>query len=488
MSSLASPTAELAKPAQNLIGGEWQEVRGHDTYEDRSPSDPSLMVGIVPLSTDDDAVAAIAAAAGAAPEWAALPAAARGAILNRAAGVIERDQERIATLMSREMGKPLREARGETLRAAAILRFFGAEGQRPTGARWEQSASGAPVYTVRRPLGVIALITPWNFPLAIPTWKLAPALAYGNTAILKLAQPAPLTGLELARALDEAGLPAGVLNVLLGSGSRVGPVLIDHPQVDAISFTGSETVGHGIRDRATVLGKKVQLELGGQNPLIVMDDAPLTRAAGAAVAGAFWSAGQKCTATRRILVHERVYDAFLETLREQTGRAVVGDAEDAATEVGPLVSEAQLDDVVAGIDRGRGEAQLLAGGERLDRTGWFVAPTIFADAAPDAFLSCEEIFGPVTTVSRVGDLDEAIARANDVRFGLSASIFTGSIATAHAFAARAQAGMLHINSQTAGAEIHVPFGGIKSSAWGPHEQGTAAVEFYTDQITVYEDA
>jgi aldehyde dehydrogenase (NAD+) len=486
---MAAPSSELASVAgANLIDGHWQQGAGAGGFDVLNPSTPSDVLASVQACDDSDVDAAVGAAAAAAAAWRSTPAAVRGAILTRAAAIIDSDVEAIAALMSREMGKPLREARGETARAAAILRYYGGECWRPVGQLYEQSTTGAPVYTLRRPLGVVALITPWNFPLAIPTWKLAPALAYGNAVVLKLAQPASLTGLALARALDAAGLHAGVLNVLLGSGSMVGPRLTSHPDVAAISFTGSEATGLGVRDAATHNGKRMQLELDGQNPLIVMADADIERAAAAACAGAFWSAGQKCTATRRILIQDGAYDRFAQALLAAASAAKVGDASDPETEVGPIVSEDQLSEVLEGVERGRGEgATLLAGGERQQRPGWFLPPTIFESAGSEAFLSREEIFGPVTTLYRFDSLEEALALANSVRFGLSASIFTSGLAAAREFVGGVAAGIVHVNSQTAGADVHVPFGGVKSSGFGPHEQGQAAAEFYTEQITVYED-
>jgi alpha-ketoglutaric semialdehyde dehydrogenase len=423
------------------------------------------------------------------PRWSATPAAKRGAILTRAAAVIEARVEEIAQDMTREMGKPLRESRLEAARAAQIFRFFAGEGWRPLGEMFEQSATGSAVYTRRRPLGVVGLITPWNFPAAIPAWKTAPALAYGNTVVLKLAQDSPLTGLHLVRALEEAELPEGVLNVVIGSGSQVGEPLVADPRVSAISFTGSVPVGHGVRERAIGLGKRVQLELGGHNPLIVDEDAKLDAAVEAAYIGAFWSAGQKCTATRRIYVHAAIYEDFRARMLERMAEGKVGDPADPLTEVGPLVNESQFEDVLAGIARGREEGgTVLAGGERADPEAYLIAPTLFEDVADDAFLSCEEVFGPVTTLYRFGSLDEAIDRANSVRFGLSAAVFTTSLATATRCVNELQAGILHVNSQTAGAEVHVPFGGTKASGYGPHEQGRAAMQFYTEQVTVYQDA
>jgi aldehyde dehydrogenase (NAD+) len=312
---------------------------------------------------------------------------------------------------------------------------------------------------------------------------------YGNTVVLKLAQEAPLTGLHIAAAFDEASIPDGVLNVVIGRGSEVGTPLVEHPQVRAISFTGSVAVGHQVRDEATALGKRVQLELGGQNPLIVMADADLDRAVEAAYAGAFWSAGQKCTATRRIYVESSVYDQFRAGLLDRIERGKVGDPADPETEVGPLVNEQQLNDVLAAVERGKKEGgTVLTGGERIDDEAYLVAPTLFENVADDAMLSCEEVFGPVTSLYRFDTLDEAIARANSVEFGLSASIFTTNLRSTDQFVKRLEAGVLHVNSQTAGADVHVPFGGIKGSGFGPHEQGRAALEFYTEVVTVYQDA
>ncbi len=479
----------IAPGAANFVAGEWTAARGGRTYERHNPWRPSEVVGEFPSSSAEDVDAAVAAAAGAFPEWSRLPAAKRGAILTRAAAVIDSRVEDIAQDMTREMGKPLRESRLEAARMAQILRFFAGEGWRPVGQMYEQSLTGGAVYTRRRPLGVVGLITPWNFPAAIPAWKTAPALAYGNTVVLKLAQDSPLTGLHLVRALEEAELPEGVLNVIIGRGSEVGEPLVSDPRVPAISFTGSVPVGHGVRDAAASLGKRVQLELGGHNPLIVAEDAKLDAAVTAAYVGAFWSAGQKCTATRRIYVQDGIYDEFRDRLLKRIDEGKVGDPADPDTEVGPIVNEAQFDSVMEGIARGRDEGgMIIAGGERADPDAYLIAPTVFENVADDAFLSCEEVFGPVTTLYRYGSLDDAIERANAVRFGLSAAVFTTNLATATRCVDELQAGIIHVNSQTAGAEVHVPFGGIKQSGYGPHEQGRAAIEFYTEEVTVYQDA
>jgi acyl-CoA reductase-like NAD-dependent aldehyde dehydrogenase len=478
-----------ARPAgRNYVAGEWRPAISGDTYEKHNPMRPAELVATLASSDQADVAAAVAAADAAFAAWAALPMAKRAGYLSAAAASLDARAEQIAEDMTAEMGKPLREARGETARAAQILRYAASQAFLPVGELFEQSATGATVSTQRRPLGVVGLITPWNFPIAIPVWKLAPALVYGNTVVLKLAYEAPLTGLHVAQAFADAGLPAGVLNILTGRGSTVGAAIVGDPRVRALSFTGSVATGHSVREEATRLGKRVQLELGGHNPLLVLADADLDRAADAAYAGAFWSAGQKCTATRRIYVQDEAYDAFKERLLARIDRGKVGDPADPDTEVGPIVNEQQFDEIMAAIERGRAEGgRVLTGGSRADEEAYLIPPTVFEGVRDDAFLSCEEVFGPVTSLYRFSDLDEAMRRANAVEFGLSAAIFTSNLAAATRFQNEAQAGLIHVNSQTAGAEVHVPFGGIKGSGFGPHEQGRAALEFYTDVVTIYVD-
>lgn len=471
---------------RNYVGGEWREPAS--TYLKRNPTRPSEAVGEFADSSEADAAAAVTAAEAAFEGWAALPLARRAGYLEAAAESLTSRSEQIAHDMALEMGKPIREARGEVARAATILRYAASEAFRPVGQHFEQAATGSQVSTRRRPIGVVGLITPWNFPIAIPVWKLAPALIHGNTVVLKLAFEAPLTGLHIATAFADAALPAGVLNVLTGRGATAGAALVRDPRVCAISFTGSVATGHSVRDEATKLGKRVQLELGGQNPMIVMADADLERAVEAAFAGAFWSAGQKCTATRRIYVQADAYERFRERFLARIEQARVGDPLDPETEVGPIVNEAQLDAVLAAIERATQEGgSLLAGGKRADGDGYLLAPTVFEAVRDDAFLSCNEVFGPVVSLYRFETLDEAMRRANAVPFGLAAAIFTTDLAAATRFTNESQAGLIHVNSQTAGADVHVPFGGIKDSGFGPHEQGQAAVEFYTDQVTIYVD-
>ena len=476
-------------PARNWVDGEWRESASGETYEKRNPWRPSVVTGVYPASGAEDAQAAVNAARDAFPGWAALPAGQRAGFFFKAAAALEARSEQIAQDMTAEMGKPLRESRGEAARTAAILRFSAGEAFRSVGEVFEPSVGNQRLWTIRRPLGVVALITPWNFPAAIPVWKLAPALIYGNTVVLKLGYEAPRTGLHIAECFAEAGLPAGVLNVLTGAGSKVGAELVRNDHVSAISFTGSVPVGRSVRDEATARNCRVQLELGGHNPLIVMADAEIERAVEASYAGAFWSAGQKCTATRRIYVEDEIYGDFRAKLLARIAAGKVGDPADAATEVGPVVNESAMDDILAAIERGKSEGgTAIVGGERVDDEGYLIAPTVFEGVGDEAYLSCEEVFGPVTSLYSFTSLDEAIGRANGVEFGLSAAIFTRDLHAVQRFTSELQAGILHVNSPTPGADVHVPFGGIKGSGWGPHEQGRAAIEFYTELVTVYQDA
>ncbi len=476
-------------PARNYVGGEWRESTAGETYEKCNPWRPSQVTGVYPASTAEDARVAIDAARDAFTAWASLPAGQRAAFFGKAASAIEARAEQVAQDMTAEMGKPLREARLETLRAATILRYAAGEAWRPIGEQYEPSVPDQRLYTLRRPLGVVGLITPWNFPIAIPVWKLAPALIYGNTVVLKVGYEAPRTGLHIAECFADAGLPPGVLNVLTGSGSKAGAEIVSNPGVRAISFTGSVSVGRSVRAEATARDCRVQLELGGHNPLMVTAAAELDRAVEAVYAGAFWSAGQKCTATRRVLVQDSVYETFREKLLARVTAGKVGDPADPEVEVGPVVNETALEEILGAIERARADgATVLAGGERADVEGYLIAPTVFEGLADNAELSCEEVFGPVTSLYRYSTFDEAITRANAVRFGLSASIFTRDLRETQRFTNEIEAGIIHVNSQTAGADVHVPFGGVKGSGWGPHEQGRAAIDFYTETVTVYQDA
>jgi acyl-CoA reductase-like NAD-dependent aldehyde dehydrogenase len=473
----------------NLIGGDWVPAITGRTYERRNPAAPSELVGHFPDSGRADVDAAAGAAQSAFAAWSACRGAERAAVLVAAAGLALERADEIARDMTRETGKPLREARAEAARLATTLRYFAADGWFPRGEVYGQSQTAGHVYTLRRPVGVVGLITPWNFPVAIPAWKLAPALVAGNTVVLKPSEEAPVSAIHLARCLVDAGLPPGVLNVVIGRGAEAGAELVARPEVRAISFTGSAEVGRRVREDATALGKRVQLELGGQNPMVVMADADLRRAVEAAYAGAFFAAGQKCTATRRIFVQQDIYDEFRERLLERMSRAVIGDPTDPCTELGPLINRRQYAAVLQAIEQGRRQGgELLTGGEHGDDDGYFVSPTVFENVDDAAELARGEVFGPVASLFCFATLDEALARANGVEYGLSASIFTSALATAQRFVGAVQAGVIHVNSTTTGAEVHVPFGGIKASGWGPNEQGRAAIEFYTDVATIYLDA
>jgi alpha-ketoglutaric semialdehyde dehydrogenase len=479
--------AVAAEQFKNYVGGEWTDAASGETFESKVPATGETL-GTFPRSTAEDVDRAVAAAKAAFEEWRLVPAPERGNVLFRFARLLEEQKDELTELMSREMGKVLAEAGGDVQEAIDMSVYMAGEGRRLFGHTTPSELRDKFQMSVRMPVGVVGAITPWNFPIAIPAWKLAPALIYGNTVVLKLAYEAPRTGLHIAEAFAEAELPAGVLNVLTGRGSTAGAALVSDPRVRAISFTGSVATGHSVRDEATKHGKRVQLELGGHNPLIVTADADVGRAVEAAYAGAFWSAGQKCTATRRIYVQDAVYDTFKEQLLARVERGKVGDPLDPDVEVGPIVNETQFDEIVEAIERGKRDGgSVLTGGERVDDEAYLIAPTVFEGVADDAFLSCEEVFGPVTSLYRYSTLDEALRRANDTEFGLAAAIFTSNLADAARFQNEAQAGLLHVNSQTAGADVHVPFGGIKSSGFGPHEQGRAAIEFYTETVTIYVD-
>ena len=486
MTEMLSATA-----ARNFVGGDWSESASGETYEKHNPWRP--VRGHRRLRRVDGrgrAARPSTPRARRSPAWAGLPRRRARRSSSRRRTRSRRRVEQIAQDMTAEMGKPLREARMEAARAAAILRYSAGEAFRPAGEVFEPSVANQTLYTRRRPLGVVGLITPWNFPIAIPVWKLAPALIYGNTVVLKLGYEAPRTGLHIAECFAEAGLPAGVLNVLTGAGSKVGAELVANRgrARDLVHRLGAGRPR--VRDEATARNCRVQLELGGHNPFIVMADAELDRAAEAAFAGAFWSAGQKCTATRRILVQDvrlrRVPREAARADRRGQGRRSVR-----SRDRGRAGRRARA---VRGHPRGdrararRRAARSPPAARRGDDDAYLIAPTVFENVADDAFLSCEEVFGPVTSLYRFSTLDEALERANAVEFGLSAAIFTRDLHATQRFANELQAGILHVNSQTAGADVHVPFGGLKGSAWGPHEQGRAAMEFYTETVTVYQDA
>ncbi|MCW2951919.1 MAG: Aldehyde Dehydrogenase, partial [Conexibacter sp.] len=430
------------------------------------------------------------AAAAAAPGWRRTPGPARGEILHRAAAVLAERVASVGEELAREEGKTLAEGRGEVARGVQILRWFAGEASQPVGDVLPSANATTFIWSERVPLGVTCIITPWNFPVAIPIWKLAPALAFGNTVVWKPSELTPLCAVRVAEALQEAGLPAGVLNVVHGEPAEIGAAVTDDERIDGLSFTGSTGVGRAIQRRVIERGVKVQLELGGKNPVIVLDDADVGQAVEQTLRGAMMSSGQKCTATSRALVLPGIADAFTEALVARVAALRVGDPLDPATNIGPVVSAAQRDRVLGYLDVAAQEGHALAVGGRdavPPGDGYFVAPTVYRDVDPASRLGQEEVFGPVLGLIPVGSLEEAVTVANGVSYGLSASIFTRDIARAFAFVREVEAGMLHVNSETAGAEPQVPFGGMKASSSHSREQGKAAVHFYTETKTVYLD-
>ncbi len=468
--------------AANLING--QERQGEEALAVYNPSRYDHVIGTIPRSSAADVADAVAAADQARTIWRNAGAMARGNALFSAARIIEAHRDELAILAATEMGKPIGEARGEALRAAAILRYYAGEGARSVG---EVIPAGNPKtlqYTTRDPVGVIAVITPWNFPLAIPMWKIAPALAYGNTVVIKPAELASLSAYQML-ALILSCFPEGVLNVVIGRGREAGEALIRHPRVDAITFTGSSAVGSHIAEVAASRGVKYQLEMGGKNPVIVAEDADLASAVELTVSGAMRSAGQKCTATSRVIVMSSVHSVFRDALVERVRQLKTGDPLDAETYLGPVVSASQKESVMSFVeDAKRSGGRLLIGGNLPDLPGHFVLPTIFDDVSADAPIAQEEVFGPVVAIVSAASLDEAIAVANSVRYGLSASVFTKSLSTALEVVDRLDAGMVRVNEETAGVEYQAPFGGKKESSSHSREQGRAAIEFFTETKTV----
>ncbi|HEY8383588.1 MAG TPA: aldehyde dehydrogenase family protein [Microvirga sp.] len=474
--------------ARNYIGGEW--VKASQAAPDLNPSNTNDVVGEFPRGSRADAERAIAAARHAFPAWSRTTPQERHDILKRIGDELLARKDEIGRLLSREEGKTLAEGIGETVRAGQIFLFFSGECLRMAGDKLASVRPGVDVEVTREGIGVVGLITPWNFPIAIPAWKIAPALAYGNTVVFKPADLVPATAHALSEIIVRSGLPAGVFNLVMGRGSEVGQTLLEHRHVNAISFTGSVPTGR--RVAAACVGsdpmKKVQLELGGKNPLVVVDDADLKVAVECAVNGAFFSTGQRCTASSRIIVTDGIHDRFVAAVTERMSGLVIDDALKPGTHIGPVVDQNQLEQDLSYIRIGRDEgATLAAGGEQLKREtpGFYLAPALFIDVDPKMRISREEIFGPVATVTRVRDYEEALELANDTEFGLSAGICTTSLKIANHFKRNAEAGMVMVNLPTAGVDYHVPFGGRKGSSYGPREQGRYAAEFYTTVKTAY---
>lgn len=468
--------------AHNLIDG--QEVGTIEREEVRNPARLEEVLGSIPRSAERDVEAAAVAARQALGGWRGMGSMARGNLLFKAAEVLEAHVDELAQLAAKEMGKPIFESRGEALRAVAILRYYGGEGTRPIGDVIPSSNAAVLQYTRRDPLGVVGIITPWNFPLAIPMWKIAPALAYGNTVVFKPAELSSLTAYRMLSLIHPL-FPPGVLNMVIGRGQEVGEALVAHADVNGISFTGSSAVGRRIARIAGDRGAKVQLEMGGKNPVIVAEDADLDLAVELTVSGAMRSAGQKCTATSRVIVMEGIRPAFGRALAKRVQELPVGDPLDPSTFVGPVVSRAQHEKVLGFIRQAREEYPILAGDDRpVDASGYYVAPTVFDEVRPEAPLAQEEIFGPVVAVIPTSTLEQAIQIANGVRYGLSASVFTRSLKTAMLAVDALEAGMVRVNEETAGVEYQAPFGGVKASSSHSREQGRAAIDFYTETKTV----
>ena len=476
----------------NFINGQWIKSGSTKKVANINPADIDDVIGEIPLATRDEARAAVAAAANAFHSWRSTPAPARGRIVAQAARLMEQHKEELAQILTREEGKTIAESRGELQRSINVADFCAGESRRLNGETIQSELPLNFAYTIKQPLGVVACVTPWNFPVAIPVWKIAPALVAGNTVVFKPASLTPATAVRIVELFAEAGIPEGVLNLILGSGSEAGDEIINHPAVKAISFTGSNGVGIRLYEQASRRGAKVQCEMGGKNPVVVMEDADMDLAVESTAQGAFGSSGQRCTATSRAVVVDQIADEFVDRIIKRANAMRLGAGADPRTEMGPSVDESQFNTVLRYIDSGREDgATLVCGGSRatgngLDK-GYFVRPTVFDRVTPDMRIAREEIFGPVLSVLRVKDFDEAMAVANDCEYGLSSSIFTNDAARIFRFVDEIETGMTHVNSPTTGGEAHIPFGGTKGTGIGDREQGSTALDFYTELKVVYVD-
>jgi acyl-CoA reductase-like NAD-dependent aldehyde dehydrogenase len=476
----------MLKQFPNYIGGKW--VPGASWTANRNPSDLADVIGEYAQADAEQTNAAVLAADRVSAAWSVSSIQDRANILDKAGADILARKEELGRLLAREEGKTLPEGIGETVRAGHIFKFFAGEALRLAGEKLPSVRPGVEVEITREPVGVVGLITPWNFPIAIPAWKIAPALAFGNTVVFKPAQWTPGCAWALAEILAGAGLPAGVFNLVMGSGSIVGETIVNHPRVAAISFTGSMDVGREIARKAVSRMAKFQLEMGSKNPLVVVDDADLPTAVNVAVQGAYFSTGQRCTASSRFIVTDGIHDRFVGALTERLSSLNIDNALTPGTDIGPVVERPQLEQDLEYISVGQREgARLAVGGERLKRAtdGYYLAPALFVDATRTMRISREEIFGPVACVIRAKNYDDALAIANDTDTGLSSGIVTTSLKYASHFKRHAQAGMVMVNLPTAGVDYHVPFGGRKGSSYGPREQGRYAAEFYTTIKTAY---
>ena len=476
----------------NFIDGQWREPSGATYLPDINPADTKEVVAESPSSTAAEAAMAVEAAERAYPDWRATPAPKRGQLLYRVQRRMEARRHELAEVLTREEGKTLTESNGEIQRAINVVEFYAGEGRRLLGETIPSELPNNFCYTVREPIGPLALITPWNFPVAIPIWKLAPAIACGNTVVLKPASLTPLSAGLIADIFSECDAPPGLINVIYGSGREIGEALLSHPAIKGVSFTGSNEVGSKLYSTSAVNGIKCQCEMGGKNPIVVLDDADLDLATKSAVQGAYGSTGQRCTATSRAIVVDSVADHFIEQLEARVNALVVGNGLDPVTDVGPSVDQTQLDTVLNYIGIGQDEgAKLITGGLRLaddaHDCGYFVQPTIFDRVTSTMRIAQEEIFGPVLSVLRVPDAASALLAANAVRYGLAAAIYTQDVSRAFKLVDQLEAGIIHVNCPTVGGEAHIPFGGMKETGVGLREMGREAIDFFTELKVVYLD-
>jgi alpha-ketoglutaric semialdehyde dehydrogenase len=485
-------TSYALKTYKNYINGEWVGARSNQTIENRNPANRDELIGIFPASSKEDVELAIEAAREAYDGWRLTPAPKRAEIIFRAAQILVERKEDFAHEMTREMGKILAETRGDVQEAIDMAYLMAGEGRRQFGHTTPSELPNKFAMSVRSPIGVTGLITPWNFPMAIPSWKIMPALICGNTVVIKPAEDTPLSTHNLVQVLEEAGLPRGVVNVVFGKGTVVGKAILDDPDVNLVSFTGSTEVGRIVSEACAPSFKKCHLEMGGKNIIVVMDDANLELAIDGAIWGGFGTTGQRCTAASRVAVQKKVYSEFVEKFVTRAEALKVGDGLDAATNMGPCINEQQLNTVMKYVEIGKDEgAKLATGGHRLESgpyaRGWFYEPTIFIDCDPNMRICQEEIFGPVVSVIPFESFDEALAIANGVKYGLSAAIYTRNVNQAFRAQRDLETGIVYVNAPTIGAETHLPFGGIKNTGNGHRESGDAALDFYSEWKTVYID-
>ena len=477
----------MSETFRNYINGEW--VDG-PTFENRNPANTDEVVGLFVKGSAANMNSAMDAAHSAFPAWSNMPGPSRGALLFKVADILDKKFESIAAEMTREEGKTLPEAKGEVRRAINIFRYFGSEGSRLPGHLVPSERDRVHMFAIRKPIGVVGLITPWNFPIAIPAWKLAPALVCGNTVVIKPASVSPLSAWRIIEACHEAGIPKGVVNFVAGSGATLGDAMVGSKHLKAISFTGSCSVGEHLHAKASQRRLRIQLEMGGKNPTIVLADCDFASAVENVVNAAMFSTGQKCTATSRVIVEEAIYDKFVAAVVERTKKLKVGNGMEAGIDIGPAVDQGQMETNLRYIETAKKQhGAPLCGGNRLTGgaydKGYFVEPTVFADVKEEHTLAQEEVFGPVLAIMKAKDFAECMRIANNIPFGLSASIQTSNLSRVFEFIYGMEAGLLTINLPSAGVEYQLPFGGTKDSSFGPKEQGPAAMDFYSDYKTVY---